>query len=73
MIKSVFAETMETGNQLSCDQVVLRGSATQQVVTAVAREVELQPDAQTWESGEWELAPKARAVAKATATQTTQG
>ena len=64
---------METVNQLSCDQVVLRGSATQQVVTAVAREVELPPDAQTWESGELELAPKANSVAKATATQTTQG
>ena len=32
-IKSFFTETMETGDQESCDQVVLRGGATQQVIS----------------------------------------
>ena len=63
---------MATGDQKSCDQVVLRGSATQKVVTATAREGELPPDAQTGENCEWGPVPETRAVAQATA-KTTPG
>ena len=61
-IKSVFAGTMQTGDQQSCDQVVLRVSATQQVVTAMAREGELPPDAQKGENCELDLVREVRAV-----------
>ena len=58
-IKPVLAETMETGDDTSCNQVALSDSATQQTVTAMARDDELPPDAEPWESGEWEPAPEA--------------
>ena len=53
-IKPVLAEAMETGDETSCNQVAFSDSATQQVVTAMARDDELPPDAEPWDSDEWE-------------------
>ena len=60
---------METGDQQSCDQVVLRGSAPKQVVTAMAREVEHPSDVETCEWRVETSSQKTAAVANATAAQ----